>query len=140
MQTVKSGALKDVGNPARKATPAELVYLQTVIDDTYDQFLGDVSEARGIHPDSLRARADGRIFTGRQALAAGLVDTLGGLDEAKAWLTTRAEVADDIRWTREPRPRSRLEEILYPEAGDGLSGLLSGLRNRLNPGTFFLWP
>jgi len=140
LQTVKSGALKDVGNPARKATPEELKYLQTVIDDTYDQFLGDVSAARGIAPDSLRAQADGRIFTGRQALAVGLVDTLGGLDDAKAWLVARADVPEDTRWTREPRPRSRLDELLYPEAGGGLAGLLTGFRNRFNPGTFFLWP
>jgi protease IV len=140
LQTVKSGALKDVGNPARKATPEELQYLQTVIDDTYEQFLGDVSAARGIAVDSLRAQADGRIFTGRQALAVGLVDTLGGLDDAKTWLITRAKVAKDTRWTREPRPRSRLDELLYPEAGSGLAGLLTGFRNRFNPGTFFLWP
>lgn len=140
LQTVKSGDLKDVGNPARKATPQEMAYLQTVIDDTHEQFLEDVSAGRGISVDSLRAQADGRIFTGRQALAAGLVDTLGGLDDARAWLIARADVADDIRWTREPRPRSRLEELLYPEAGEGLGGFLNGLRRRLNPGTFFLWP
>ncbi len=140
LQTVKSGDLKDIGNPARKATPAEMTYLQTVIDDTYEQFLADVSAGRGIPADSLRAHADGRIFTGRQALAAGLVDTLGGLDDARAWLIARAEVDDDIRWSREPRPRSRLDELLYPEAGEGLAGLLNGLRRRMNPGTFFLWP
>src|SRR5690606_19018610 len=52
LQTVKSGALKDIGNPARKATPEEMAYLQTLIDDTYDQFLTDVSVARGLAPDS----------------------------------------------------------------------------------------
>jgi protease-4 len=140
LQTVKSGALKDVGNPARKATAEELQYLQTVIDDTYEQFLGDVSAARDIPVDSLRRNADGRIFTGRQALGVGLVDTLGGLDDAKAWLIARAKVAQDIRWTREPRPRSRLDELLYPEAGSGLAGLITGFRNRFNPGTFFMWP
>jgi len=146
LQTVKSGALKDVGNLSRKATPQEMAYLQTVIDDTYDQFLDDVSAARGIEKDSLRRHADGRIFTGRQALAAGLVDTLGGLDDAKAWLIARADVAEDIKWFREPRPRSRLEELMYPEAGTASSGLselaslVAGVKNRLNPGTFFLWP
>jgi len=140
LQTVKSGELKDVGNPARKATPREMAYLQTVIDDTYEQFLEDVSAGRGLTVDALRTHADGRIFTGRQALAAGLVDTLGGLDDARAWLIARAEVADDIRWSREPRPRSRLDELLYPEAGEGLTGFLNGLRRRMNPGTFFLWP
>jgi protease-4 len=143
LQTVKSGALKDVGNPARKATPEEIQYLQHVIDDTYAQFLADVSAARGISEDTLKTLADGRVFTGRQAYAAGLVDTLGGLDAARAWLIARAEVPQDIRWTVEPKPRSRLEEFLAPEAASALPGLnqwISGLRNRLNPGTFFLWP
>src|SRR5690606_30284723 len=70
LQTVKSGALKDVGSPARKPTPEELGYLQNVIDDTYEKFLADVAAARGIAPDSLRTIADGRVMTGRQALAA----------------------------------------------------------------------
>jgi protease-4 len=143
LQTVKSGALKDVGNPARKATPEEILYLQHVIDDTYAQFLADVSAARGIPEDTLKVLADGRVFTGRQAYAAGLVDTLGGLDAARGWLIARADVPQDIRWTIEPKPRSRLDEILSPEAASALPGLnqwISGLRNRLNPGTFFLWP
>jgi protease-4 len=143
LQTVKSGALKDVGNPARKATPEEMLYLQHVIDDTYEQFIADVSAARGIPVDSVKPLADGRVFTGRQAYAAGLVDTLGGLDEARAWLIARAEVPEDIDWTTEPKPRSRFEEFLAPESRTGLSelnGWISGLRNRLNPGTFFLWP
>ncbi len=152
LQTVKSGALKDVGNPARKATPEELVYLQHVIDDTYAQFLADVSAARGIPVDSLKLLADGRVFTGRQAYAAGLVDTLGGLDEARAWLIARAKVSKDIEWTTEPEPRSPLDEFLSPESRSGFGGIkggtglnelnrwIGGLRNRLNPGTFFLWP
>jgi protease-4 len=143
LQTVKSGALKDVGNPARKATPEEILYLQNVIDDTYDQFVGDVARARGLDRDSLRRLADGRVFTGRQALAAGLVDTLGGLEDARAWLVARAGVDEDIDWKREPRPRSRLDEFLSPEANTpmgGIGGWLSGMRHRLNPGAFYMWP
>ena len=149
LQTVKSGALKDVGNPARKASPDELAYLQRVIDDTHDQFVGDVAAARHLSPDSVRRLADGRVYTGRQALAVGLVDTLGGLDAAKAWLAARAKLGDDAEWITEPRPRNRLEEFLDPEAQDGvggasglggIAGWVSGLRNRLTPGTFFMWP
>ena len=54
LQTVKSGPLKDVGNPARKPTPEEIKYLQGVIDDTYAQFLEDVSSNRHISMDSLK--------------------------------------------------------------------------------------
>lgn len=146
LQTVKSGALKDVGNPARKPTPEELLYLQHVIDDTYAQFLADVSAARKIPEDSLRRLADGRVFTGRQAVEVGLVDTLGGLDAAKAWLIARAKVDKKTAWVVEPKPRSPLENFLSPESRSGVNGMdalngwIAGLRNRLNPGTFFLWP
>lgn len=140
LQTVKSGALKDVGSPARKATPEELAYLQGVIDDTHDQFVGDVAAARGLSPDSVRRLADGRVYTGRQARALGLVDTLGGLDEAKAWLAARAGLGRGAKWTTEPRPRSRLEEFLDPDAETGVARWVASFRNRLSPGTFFMWP
>ena len=140
LQTVKSGALKDVGSPARKATASELAYLQNVIDDTYAQFVEDVSEGRGIPVDSLKRLADGRVFTGRQALAAGLVDTLGGLNEAKDYLVARSASEEDIPWTIEPRPRSRVERFFDPEAESELSELVTGVRERFSPGAFFLWP
>jgi ClpP class serine protease len=95
---------------------------------------------RGLSTDSVRSLADGRVFTGRQAHALGLVDTLGGLDDARAWLITRADVKKDVPWVREPRPRSRVEEFLNPDASSGLTGWVADLRLRLSPGTFFLWP
>jgi protease-4 len=143
LQTVKSGALKDAGNFSRKATADELRYFQNVIDDTYAQFLGDVAANRGIDPDSLRPFADGRVFTGRQALRAGLIDTLGGLDDARAYLIARTGVKEDIPWVVVPRPKSRLEKFIDPEARSGVGGLsdlIASARDRLAPGAFFLWP
>ena len=146
LQTVKSGALKDVGSFSRKATAGELLYLQNVIDDTYAQFLEDVAQSRGMHPDSLRPLADGRIFTGRQALRAGLIDTLGGLDDARAYLISRTQSPEDIPWVVIPRPKSRLEKFIDPEARSGIAGmaglsdLVASARQRLAPGAFFLWP
>ena len=136
IQTVKSGALKDVASPVRKATPAEMVYLQNVIDDTYAQFVEDVAESRGMPPDSVHAYADGRVFTGRQALRAGLVDTLGGLDDARAYLIAQTGADEDIPWVVEPKPKSRLEKFLDPEARSGMAGmadLISSARQRVSP-------
>jgi protease IV len=143
LQTVKSGTFKDAGNFTRKATEDELRYFQNVIDDTYAQFLGDVAKNRGLDPDSLRPFADGRVFTGRQALQAGLIDTLGGLDDARAYLVSRAGVEEDIPWVVVPRPKSRLEKFIDPEARSGVAGLsdlIVSARDRLAPGAFFLWP
>ncbi len=141
VETVKSGALKDVGSPSRKATPEELKYLQGVIDDTYAQFLEDVSSNRHLSMDSLKPMADGRVFTGRQALQKGLVDTLGGLDEARRYLIARTKMSDDVSWTQEPKPKSRMEKLLDPESeSSAMLHWLSGVREQLKPGAFFLWP
>jgi protease-4 len=140
LQTVKSGALKDVGNPGRKPTAGELKYLQYVIDDTYSQFLSDVAESRHIKVETLRPLADGRVLTGRQAQKAGLVDSLGGLDEAKRFLIARTQVGEDVAWDEEPKPQSRLQALLDPESQtSSLARWMTGLRERLSPGAFFLW-
>ena len=110
-------------------------------DDTYAQFLEDVSSNRHISMDSLKPIADGRVMTGRHALQKGLVDTLGGLDDAKRYLIARAKVADDVSWSQEPKPKSRVEKLLEPESeSSSLVHWLSGVREQLKPGAFFLWP
>jgi protease IV len=81
-ETIKSGRVKDVGSPFREATEADRTMLQSVVDDTYDQFVSVVCERRGIPRDSAVAMATGAIFTGRQAQKLGLVDSLGTFDDA----------------------------------------------------------
>ncbi len=141
LETVKSGALKDVGSPGRKPTPEELHYLQGVIDDTYAQFLEDVAANRHLSLDSLRPIADGRVLTGRQAVLKGLVDTLGGIDDAKRYLEKRVGVSEDVAWIQEPKPKSRIDQFLEPESESStLLHLFSEAKEKLNPGPFFLWP
>jgi protease-4 len=79
---VKSGKYKDIGSPAREMTSDEKALLQDLVDDIYDQFIRTVAENRKIPLEKIREIADGRIFSGRQALALGLVDEMGGLNEA----------------------------------------------------------
>ncbi|MDO9118873.1 MAG: signal peptide peptidase SppA [Nitrospira sp.] len=79
---VKSGKYKDVGSPLRKMSEEERGLLQTVMDDVHKQFIEAVAEGRSLEVTEVQALADGRIFTGRQAKAAKLVDELGNLDDA----------------------------------------------------------
>lgn len=87
--TLTSGVLKDAGNPFRAPRASDIAYFQGVVDDSYEQFLEAVSKWRSIPVDSLRQIADGRVFTGRMALRAGLVDSLGGMQDAVNWLSQR---------------------------------------------------
>lgn len=79
---VKSGPYKDIGSPVRAMTPAEAALLQELVDDISDQFVRTVAAERGVPVEKIKQIADGRIFSGRQAMALGLVDVLGGLNEA----------------------------------------------------------
>ena len=82
MLVIKSGTMKDELSPYRQPTEEEIAHWQGIIDEAYEQFLGVVVEGRDLHPDEARELADGRVYTGRQALELGLVDQLGNLPEA----------------------------------------------------------
>lgn len=78
---IKSGPNKDIGSPFREMTPEERELLQEVIDTVHRQFVRAVAEGRKIPVEQIMPIADGRIFTGEQAQAMGLVDQLGNLED-----------------------------------------------------------
>ncbi len=83
-QVIKSGEFKDIGSPSRELTEEEHQLLQAIIDDSYEQFLDQVRQGRQgrINDEELVNIADGRIFSGRQALELGLVDSIGNYYDA----------------------------------------------------------
>ncbi len=82
MDVIKSGKYKDSGSPFRQMTEQDKKYFQGVVEDSYDQFLNAVAKERKLPIDKLKKFADGRVFTGAQALKLGLVDTLGSFEDA----------------------------------------------------------
>ena len=80
--TIKSGEFKDIGNPTRPSTEQEKKILQSLLDDTYDQFITDVAKGRNIPKEKIRQIAKGLIYSGRQAKKIGLVDHLGDYSTA----------------------------------------------------------
>jgi protease-4 len=89
-EVIKSGKHKDMASSLREMRPEDRKLLQGIIDDVYIQFLQDVALSRDMEIDEVRELADGRIFTGKQAFNAGLVDELGGLEDA---IRRTAEIA-----------------------------------------------
>ena len=81
--TVKSGMFKDILSPDRPLSEAERELLQQLIDSSYGQFVDVVAEGRGLTPETVRGFADGRVFSGAQALELGLVDELGDEEHAR---------------------------------------------------------
>src|SRR5260370_1025138 len=81
-KVVKSGPYKDMLSTYRALSPEEQALLQSVIDDSYEQFVEVVAGARRRPAEEIKQIADGRIMTGRQAVGLGLVDSLGGIETA----------------------------------------------------------
>lgn len=86
LNTFKSSPLKGSPSPLEKITPAVERELQTLIKANYDIFVDIVKDARNISKDELLPLADGRVYTGTQAVENTLIDGIGGEDEAKEWL------------------------------------------------------
>ncbi|MCZ6776711.1 MAG: signal peptide peptidase SppA [Ignavibacteria bacterium] len=82
VKTIKSGKMKDAGSQTRKMTVEDQKYFQSLLDDVHDQFIEVVETERKLNHEDALALADGRVFTGKQALQYGLVDTLGTFEDA----------------------------------------------------------
>ncbi len=108
---IKSGRFKDVGSPLRKMSDEERKLLQSVMDDVHQQFIQAVADGRSLETSDVEPLADGRIYTGRQAKEARLVDELGDLDDA-------IHIAADIAGMEgepkvvEPRKRFSFRDII----------------------------
>jgi protease-4 len=82
VEIVKSGRVKDFGSPYREMTKEERAYWQALIDETYEGFIAVVAEGRNMNAEDVRKLADGRVYTGQQAVDLGLVDALGYYGDA----------------------------------------------------------
>lgn len=114
--TLKTGKYKDVGSPARTMTDQEKEMLQQVIDNTHLQFVKAVAEGRKLPVAEVRAIADGRIYTGEQAMALKLVDRLGTLQDAVEEAGRLAGIKGEPQIIRPPRKKQLLLDMLIEES------------------------
>jgi protease-4 len=134
---VKTGRFADAMTVSRPKTPEEMAVLQRMVDWIYGEFLAKVAEGRNLPPDKVAAIAQGRVWSGADALAHGLVDELGGLDAALAYAAGKAGLAADYRVVEIPRERELVEAIqeliekAVPGAARVTAGPLEELRRRL---------
>lgn len=92
-ESVKSGPLKAVPSPFEPMSPEGREATRAVIMDVFDVFVDLVAERRSLGREEALRLADGRIYTGRQAVGLGLVDEIGGDKEARAWLATERGIS-----------------------------------------------
>ena len=115
--TVKTGKFADAATVARPKTPEELALFQDSVDWVYDQFLSKVAKSRKLDRGVVEEIAQGRVWSGREAVKLGLVDELGGLDDAVKYAAVQAKLGETFRVSEYPRAKQFPES--FAEALEG---------------------
>ena len=127
IESTSVGKQAEIESPARPYNPAEVRKLDEQLQAFYDQFVEKVAQARHSTPEKIDALAQGRVWTGRQAKDNGLVDALGGLDQAIGLTKERAKIP----------AASAVELVIYPPRKsfyEILSDQLNGANDSLQVG------
>jgi protease-4 len=116
--TIKSGSLKDAGNPFRPMNDSDKAYFQDVVDNSFTQFLDVVARERKMDKEKLLTYSNGRVFTGLQAKEYGLIDSLGTFEDAIRITSRMAGIEGEPRIVREKKRFSIFEELLGSKMED----------------------
>jgi protease-4 len=137
-ETITSGAMKDAGSPYRELSPEERQYFQGIVTQLHSQFVRDVAKGREkkMKPEDVSRIADGRIFTGEQALALKLIDEVGTMDDAVRRAGKLGGIEGDPArlWPRKHEPG--LFDLLSSE---GAESVLERVVSRRVPQFMYRW-
>ncbi|MDJ0617984.1 MAG: signal peptide peptidase SppA [Calothrix sp. MO_192.B10] len=126
-KVIKSGPYKDILAFDRELTEPEQGILQELIDTSYQQFVQTVAEGRNLPVEKVKSFADGRIFTGQQALELGIVDRLGTEEEARRWAAELAGLDPDKTEVYTMEERKPLLSRLLPGNRQMKTGIAAGI-------------
>ena len=135
--TLKAGALKDAGSPTRDLTPQERAYFQSLLDDMHSQFIRAVSDGRHLKVDEVKAIADGRVWTGEQALPLKLVDQLGDFQAAIDDTAKSLGISGDPVLVRPQRERKTVWDLLFGDLSEWLPDRARLMETHI--GFYYLW-
>ena len=121
-EVIRSAPLKGKPSPLAPLSEEDRQATQEVVDDVHQWFVGIVAERRKLAPEQAQALAQGRVYSGRQALKLGLIDELGGEVEARAWLRKAHKLSTSL-------PVRPLE---LSDEGLGLFRLITGLAEKMS--------
>jgi protease-4 len=122
MRVSKSGRLKDMLSPFREATEEEQAKEQRIIDSMYEVFVEGVARGRGLPEERVRELATGEVYSAADALAAGLIDRTGDIEDAIDWAVAQSGAP---RKTKVMRPKRGLRDILLGRASFALAEMLT---------------
>ncbi|HUK88062.1 MAG TPA: signal peptide peptidase SppA, partial [Terriglobales bacterium] len=135
--TLKAGEFKDTGSPTRDLTPAERAYLQGMIDNMHQQFIQAVADGRHMKVEDVKAIADGKVWTGQQALPLKLVDQLGDFQDAVNDTAKAVGIKGEPVLVRPEKPRRTLLDVLFGDLSEYLPDRAKLMQS--NVGFYYLW-
>ncbi len=135
--TLKAGALKDVGSPTREMTPEERAYLQSLIDNMHGQFIHAVAVGRGAKDEDIKKIADGRVWTGQQAIGLKLIDQISDFPGALKDTARAVGIKGEPSIVRPTKPKRTLADLLFGDVSDFLPDKAKMLETHV--GFYYLW-
>lgn len=135
VEIIKSGKYKDVGSSFRKMNEADKQYIQQLIDNVYEQFKSAVADARDLDTKQIDKVADGKIYTGEQALNLKLIDELGTINDAIRMAGDLGGIEGKPEVIYFPKKKSRLMDLLNSKVA---TSFLTGVPTKSRFGLFYL--
>jgi protease-4 len=133
----KTGEFKDTGNPARDLTPAEQAYMQSLIDNMFGQFVQAVADGRGMKVDDVKAIANGKVWTGEQALSMKLIDNLGDFQAAIKDTAKSVGISGEPTLVHPEKDRKTLLDLMLGDVSQYLPNTEKMLEQHV--GFYYLW-
>jgi len=133
----KTGEFKDTGNPARELTPAEQAYMQSLIDNMFGQFVQAVADGRGMKYDDVKTIANGKVWTGKEALAMKLIDDTGDFEAVVSDTAKSVGISGEPTLVRPEKDRRTLLDLLLGDVSQYLPDTSKMLEQHV--GFYYLW-
>ncbi len=133
----KTGEFKDTGNPARDLTPAEQAYMQSLIDNMFGQFVQAVADGRGMKFDDVKAIANGKVWTGEQALSMKLIDNIGDFQAAVKDTAKSVNISGEPTLVHPEKDRKTLLDLMLGDISQYLPNTEKMLEQHV--GFYYLW-
>ena len=134
---IKTGEFKDTGNPARDLTPSEQAYMQALIDNMFGQFIQAVADGRKMKFEDVKAIANGKVWTGEQALSMKLIDQVGDFESAVNDTAKSVGIKGEPTLVRPDRDRKTMLDLLTGDISQWIPGREKMLEQQV--GFYYLW-
>jgi protease-4 len=134
---LKTGEFKDTGNPARDLTPAEQAYMQSLIDNMFGQFVKAVADGRGMKFDDVKAIANGKVWTGEQALSMKLIDNVGDFEAVVKDTAKSVGISGEPTLVHPEKDRRTLLDLMLGDVSQYLPSTEKMLEQHV--GFYYLW-